>query len=586
MSSDEFDDALLEDDIPTLPLGHERGVSDVLGVILLISLIVTVAAVVVGMGGHALQATQGDAEIQQAENAFAELDARASAVALGEGPSQRSISLGLNNQQQTELHTTRDANIKIMGCELENEDECRADYDEFEVLLDEELGSLVYTHGSTEIAYQSGGIWKHHGDAGVTEVLSPPSVDYDDATLTMPLVNVANDEQQLGTDDLTFTQGDSEIPEGTSQTVDSELVMIVVESEYYDGWGHYFENNIEGSVDTCYYYEDGDGECNENGELDENQVAIELGLSGDIHGSFDSAIVAGGDVYTEGDGLISGPVVSSGDIDGNVDGETYDNVDMNLMTLDAHIEELMREAEENYQHTGTIDGETEFELMDEDKTITADDGTTVLGAGRYYVDEIDLSSDEELILDVSDGEITMLVDGDTDLTNDSQIHVTDEPEMPSEAYGPKGTDTDDEQQARLLTNHDFTLGSGQPEVTTHDGPEDFQLYGGSSTDILISQDSTFEGVIYAPSDDSSRSGGNVRSGGANCNNTDYDVCIGANTSVFGSVVGGSTMVGESANLDYDDTLSEFEPTVSPDDNIRPRLLHLHVSVNDVHIGVE
>lgn len=534
-------------DTTPLPDGAAaRGVSEVIGVTLLIVFVVTVAALTIGLGSNSIQSVQGDAEITQAENAFAEIDARASTVALGEGPNQRTIDLGLNQQQRSNLHIEQDSHIRIESEALGEDVDCDdADYadeseDECTVLLDEELGTLKYEHGDTEVAYQTGGVWKMHDDGG-TELITPPNVQYDDGTLTMPLVNIDNDPGQLGSDSLTFSRNGSEVPNRTSEPVHAEKVTVTITSRYYEAWGDYFENHVDGNVETTY-------------DHDENTVEVELGLAGDIHGSFDSAIVANGDVYTDGDGDIYGPVMSSTEIDGNVHGYEYEHATINLFALDPHIEQMVQEAQNNpaYTDLGTIDS------------------STVISEGRYYADEIDLDSSDSVLANLATGDdnITIVVDGDITMENAASIHTT-------------GSDNDT--HVRVLTTGDFEMGQGSPDVTTAQGSEDFQVYAGGDANILISQDSLFEGVIYAPSDETNTHGGHVKSGGANCENTDFDVCIGSNAEVDGAIVGGSTMVGQSAELNYDESLADFSPKIEPEDTVRPRLLHLHVSVNDVTI---
>ncbi len=573
------DDPLLEgvlDDL--IDLEESKGAGELLGIILLVGVVVAVAGVVITLGSTAIQQTQGQSEIQHAENSFAEMDSQLSAVALGEGPNQRSISLGLTQQAESQVFVEKKASIQIERYGNSNDDPICTPYNDVSGCtvdsnppVSEEIGYLVYKNGETEIAYQAGGIWRHNQAANYSYMLSPPPVEYQDATLTMPIIDVAGDQQGVGSSSITARQGNTRVPKEASGPVEEDIVVVRIESEYYEAWGNYFENHVKGNVDTCYFYEDGAGECNEDGELDENEIAIELGLTGDIHGSFDSAIVANGDVAVSGSGEINGgTVLSSGSVDGMSGSNVREYVELSLLELDPHIAAMMDRARSNYEDVGALTG---GETLDHEPS----------NNGRYYVDSISLGShgggggNDKLTINVSDGDVTLLVDGDISLQQDGEIEVVGANcDSTANADGEKC-----ENHVRVLTNDDVDVSTGSPEVDTDGYPEAFQIYGGSDSTFTISQGGSFEGVIYAPS--SSDAHGGSMGNTANCTTASPSVCVGASATVDGAIVGGSTVVANGAEVNYDPDLANFNPTVSPDMTIRPRLMNLHVSVNNVSI---
>ncbi|MFC6757654.1 hypothetical protein ACFQER_14550 [Halomicroarcula sp. GCM10025894] len=81
-------------------------------------------------------------------------------------------------------------------------------------------------------------------------MISPPEFHYRDATLTLPVVtvdgeNYVGDSAVIAHDDTqkAYPTGDDVNP------VDSGLVTVSVESEFYRAWGSYFKERTSGSVD-------------------------------------------------------------------------------------------------------------------------------------------------------------------------------------------------------------------------------------------------------------------------------------------------------------------------------------------------
>ena len=57
--------------------------------------------------------------------------------------------------------------------------------------MDTALGSVVSESGDSEIAYQSGGVWRRSGDD--SRMVSPPEFHYRGRTLTLPVIAVNGD---------------------------------------------------------------------------------------------------------------------------------------------------------------------------------------------------------------------------------------------------------------------------------------------------------------------------------------------------------------------------------------------------------
>lgn len=646
-----------------------RGVSETVGVILLTALVITGSTVVVGLGGIAVDGARETSEVEHAQNAFAELDSQASAVALGEGPNQRSIDLGLDGQTRSKVTVERTGNIRVTIEDL--------DTGTVTTPLNQDFGTLKYTNGDTVVAYQNGGVWKKSTTGDGSTMITPPEVQYRDATLTMPLVVIGNSEGQLGNDRVTISKGTA-TPLPQQGRLDSKLVTVEITSEYYRAWGQYFEERVEGNVTTVY-------------TPAQNKVEITLGLAGEILPKFEDAIIAAGDLDVRNNAQINGNVKAGGDVNNNggISGTALGGQQFNLLELDQYIQKQIDFASNTsdpsnpYTQLGTLD-------------TNSDQSFSAASDPFIYADDITMRGGSELTFDVSQGNITVVVKEDVQLLNGADINVIGGGNPPTSG------------SVRFLIGDDYQQSTGSPQINIASGnTTEFQVYGTSEMDILISQGAKFQGVIYAPQNDVSSggsSGGGVGSGGvptdsppraiinsisksgsnavidyeasdpdgdlanaeievvgkggpgagtssqnftisgsahadvvsiplngnkidqvtltvtdgagnqdvqvgvgddsappaspggkgggkaggvgAYCQQSNYDVCIGANAEVIGSIVGGSTYLGQSSTLTYDSVLENFAPSIKVDEAIRPRLLYLHVSLNNVEVNTE
>lgn len=226
-------------------MGGRRGQSETLGFALILSFtLISVGAIAV-FGGTSLQATQQNIGAQNAENAMSQFDARASMVALGDSPSQ-TVAMGAG--QQGTYTVDPDAGWIQVVHENETGDE--------EELYKGTLGALLYQGETTEIGYQGGGVFRH--DAG-SVMLSPPEFHYRGSTLTLPVIQIGgqgsvagNPRTQVnkagpGTAIFPTTETDSG---PSTNPVESGVVTVTVQSQYYEAWARYFETRTEGTVST------------------------------------------------------------------------------------------------------------------------------------------------------------------------------------------------------------------------------------------------------------------------------------------------------------------------------------------------
>lgn len=227
-----------------------RGQAELVGVVLLIGLTIIGTTAIVALGAGTVTDSRERAEIQNTEHAMTLFDSTAASVALGDAPVQ-TVRFG-RTEGQFEL---REA-VGTMRIEHHTDgDDPPVEWGECETVdgvCEVDLGAMVYTHGGTELAYQGGGVWRHH-EGGATMV-SAPELHYRDETLTLPVVTTTGTGSASGGPTATIrSAGGSEL--AYSGAIEEGWVSVTVESPYYDGWQRHFEERTNGDVSV-----DHDGE--------------------------------------------------------------------------------------------------------------------------------------------------------------------------------------------------------------------------------------------------------------------------------------------------------------------------------------
>jgi hypothetical protein len=131
----------------------------------------------------------------------------------------------------------------------------RSDTQGEKVLFNQTLGTIEYETEGGEVAYQGGGVWQSQSNN--SDMVSPPEFYFRNGTLTLPAVNVTGDGN-LG-DSATIRHEEtignaSKLPNSDYSAnelrnpLTDHRVKVIVQSEYYKGWGSYFEERTDGEV--------------------------------------------------------------------------------------------------------------------------------------------------------------------------------------------------------------------------------------------------------------------------------------------------------------------------------------------------
>ncbi|MCU4752831.1 type IV pilin N-terminal domain-containing protein [Halobacteria archaeon AArc-curdl1] len=308
--------------------GDSRGVTPVVGVILLIgiTLIGSLGIFIVGLDLIAVQ--QQQAENERAEQSFIELKQSMHTQSYLSDTSQ-TIDLDLSD-----------------GGAIIRDDAGSISVDSKN--LSEEFEEPI-TFGAIEYEGHNGGIYALEGGAVIrgtgenAQIVSGPRIEYDGATNTLNFQLVeAVGEGELDSDSINLKMNSSE---GYSSVVENERVIITIESRYWGAWEQYFINEIG---ERGVIAEPIEGS-------DKGKVRVDLGRI-DRPTPFENAV--------QGQTIIDTNNPNAG-----IEGEVENN--SSLEPIDEEIWELVATAEEEYNDIGSLNGDP-------------------LEAGEYYADEVDI----------------------------------------------------------------------------------------------------------------------------------------------------------------------------------------------------
>ncbi len=406
------------------------------------------------------------------------------------------VALGDADSQRFSLGTTQEGTVTVRPdsgtmtlTNVTNESR--------EELLETELGAIVYEGNNREVAYQSGGIWTKRGDNST--MTSPPEYYYRGTTLTLPIIQVDGEGAvggQAGGQITPLDVGQDPIAE-LPTPLEEGTIEIKIQSDYYEGWHTFFSQRADG--DTELYH------SNET-------VVTTLTIPEEV--TFDTSLSVRG---------------------------TYD------ASGNAEIEEPIRDNTQHRSARPLI--ETKAEEANESGSEWPGTNDT-LTAGTYYVDG-DLTLSDNLEIDTSDGNVTIVVDGTFDIQS-NEITVTDTSTENGVTYYVNGS---------LRAQGNAYVGSSDPDPQPErnvfyvaDGfldNDDSQGQGGGTVE--------FEAIVYA---------------------ADADIELNGNVDIIGSVVANSLDVGGNFDLEY---YAPDQPLTVELTGAADLLQYLHVSHNEIRV---
>jgi len=589
------------------PRGNEqsaagRGQSETLGFVLVFSLLIIGALVVVGLGASAIGDTEKQLADDRAEKTLTQFDSKAGLVALEESDSQR-VSLPNDDGQ---FFVNNDTGW--MAVVIENRSTGST-----QEIINTSLGSVTYENGGTTFAYQGGGVWRGTESGG--QMLSPPEFHYRNGTLTLPAVSVTGDKSIGGSAVITQNGTTKEFPTASplaneTNPLERFEVRVVVSSDYYRGWGQYFEERTDGAVRyddprerailelvapadyppvgsglysgttdaleinnaNVYSYNSSTPGTTTTGNAKVAVVGdLEVDNNGDVYGD----VEVGGDLkITHPQGTVHNGNISYGgssDIEGppvcDDPSHSQTNWDIGPLTTNcggywveqngsiedrAVVDRLIEEQTQKLQQPENNDNNKEGNI-DESTNRLSCTSPCEIDAGSYYLEEIS-SSDPDVVFNTSGGDINIAVDGN--------VHID-------------GTmDVDGSGRVNMYVNDSF-VGANGFEAGNRSSPQNpasqFWVYlKTDGTATFNGGGSKFVGVFYGP-------GGSISEGAE----IEFTSMGGGQSEFYGGLLGDITTQINNADIYFDESLTKVEPVT--EETTFVKITYLHITINEIRV---
>lgn len=503
-----------------------RGQSALLGLVLLIGMVAAASVGMLLVAGDMMDNTQQQSENERVEQSFIELSQQMSTVSANQDTS-RSIEFDVANSGAVTRTGTGNITLKA---------------DNLSAPIELPMGSIEYeADDGSIVAYQAGGVWRETGNQ--TQMISQPEISYnaEDETLLLPVTTVSG-ERELSSGEVNIAYAGTD-PVQNATLVQNSTVTLEITSKYYRGWALYFEEEVgDASVENVTQLKD-----------DKGYVEVKLGLH-DLEGAFDSDVNV--------------PDEDNVETQGN---DAFDDVDedQSMPVLDGTIDDLVDEENTSENRDWADDPDDNPLVVDRN---SGPYGNGTFENGTYFADEVDVDSGQ-VTFDLSDGDATLIVDGDIDV--DGSFNVTNAKES--------------DHELKIYSTEDVTVGGDMcvdPCTTDDVDAKHLQVYGTSEMLFTLEQGGAyFEGIIYAPGGDAGDfTDADHTSDAKACKNE--QICLHLSGTDFdGAIV--STSVGAQSSggdFEHDPDLDGFEPDIYPD-GYAPRqdITYLNVAVHTLDV---
>lgn len=267
-----------------------RGISDIYGTVLIISLVFVTAVALVGVGFFVLDDTAGNANDRLAQDSVLELDDRL--TDLTDDQVENSITWEVPQGTAEDFDADGDRGTINVTARTNDTywDASRGspgglvDADSQTNSAEVSLGTI--THESDDgvlTVYQGGGVLEVQD--GTVTVLREPDISVSDGNLVLDFVNISSVEQ-IDDSELTATQQQEEVDsEKVQKLIDQAMrrdgdvvapaeINITVTSRFAEGWGKLIEESVEDREIEIW-------ESDDLAALDENQVRISFNEFGE-----------------------------------------------------------------------------------------------------------------------------------------------------------------------------------------------------------------------------------------------------------------------------------------------------------------
>jgi Mg-chelatase subunit ChlD len=219
---------------------NARGVSQVVGYILLLAIVITGSIGVLVVGAPAIETVTEEQDERQASIVLQHMDSKFASLSTSGGKSQAEIDLSSTSPRSYTLDRSGWLNVTV------NDDTaCAANMT---------LSSVRFADGATTMGYEGGGVWRKQGSGSA--MVTAPALQYRDGSINIRLVNLT------GSFDRGYSEARLRKESSRNRTfwvrqrlnagdcVRPNNVTIAVQSDFYQAWGTYLTQEFETTAEV------------------------------------------------------------------------------------------------------------------------------------------------------------------------------------------------------------------------------------------------------------------------------------------------------------------------------------------------
>jgi Mg-chelatase subunit ChlD len=224
-------------------LRDERGASEVVGAVLLISMVLSSSLLILAIGADGIQEVRTVSDEKQASTVLQEVDSRFSTLAASSDSPETSFDFAETNPRDYDL--SREGYFNLT---LNNDAACS---------METSLSSIRFANrNNVLVGYEAGGVWKRFPSNGSTAVTSP-AVTYRAGTVDVNLVNLSGQiDQSTNRAALKEAASLARTRNATDNLFNSshgscarpDNLSMKVQSTFYEAWASYLQKEFNATA--------------------------------------------------------------------------------------------------------------------------------------------------------------------------------------------------------------------------------------------------------------------------------------------------------------------------------------------------
>ena len=219
-------------------LKSESAVSEVIGFILVFSIVMLAISVIYAVGYPAIQSSKENTQFQNMEQSFMVLQSNINTVAFGQAP-VRTLKTSLGG-----------GSLTVYPSEYLTEEQITVKNGTTGIIWEGTIGAIEYENNGRSIAYVGGGVWEKYPAGSAIKVSEPRISVHEDngnKTVSVSIINISSENgiSSVGGEGAASVRvrSNSLITPSPIITYPPGDVTITVTSDYYaDAWRRYFED--------------------------------------------------------------------------------------------------------------------------------------------------------------------------------------------------------------------------------------------------------------------------------------------------------------------------------------------------------